>query len=63
MSKELENTKINSNQKQWYTFNAFLKALILLQSTISEGKEFHALTELLKNELKRADILAKLRLD
>ena len=51
--------KINNNQKQQYTFKAFLKALILLQSTMSEGKEFHALTELIKNELKKAEVLAK----
>ena len=33
--------------------------MILLQSTMSEGKEFHALTELIKKELKKAEVLAK----
>ena len=39
--------------------SGILKALILLQSTMLEGKEFHALTELTKNELKKAEVLAK----
>ena len=40
--------KISNNQKQSYTFKVFLKALILLQNTMSAGKEFHAQTELIR---------------
>ena len=50
---------LKQKDKQQYTFKAFLKSLIILQSTMSVGKEFHILIELVKNELKKAEVLAK----
>ena len=49
VSKEHE----SKNEKQYYSFKAFLKALTLLQSTVCEGKEFHTLKELIKMKKKR----------